>query len=250
MKTVDWMGSSRSDVKSIAVVLGMFVMVVASYSKVDAAVVTRTITFDDGVDFDVDGDSLESGESAYVIDGMRFRISEGATFLYAQNDSNFYWSGQNDSSSTSLGSEAGSGLEFTLDLVDPALGSTFTMRSITLIGFSTSNAQDQNRSVMFRGSKADPSDDVTYLTPLFDTSRRDALVINFDNLPEDFSNLISLSWNQGPTFRAHQFDNVVFTASAVPEPGSLVMMLMLSLVGVARRFPLLSNSIFRRLLPS
>ncbi|WP_158230989.1 PEP-CTERM sorting domain-containing protein [Rhodopirellula bahusiensis] len=245
MKMVDLMGNRNVDMMRGGFSAVIFIAgIIASSAGLDAGIVTRTVTFNDVGYFDVAGSDVENGLSSYTIDGMKFSISEGV-FLYAQNGNNsFYWSGQNDTNSTSLGSEAGA-KTFTLELDDPNLGPTFDMRSITLIGFSTSSSADQTTFVTFTGSKVDSNEDVTYETVSFDASTRSGLTIDFDAIGVDFSNLTSLSWSQGPTARAHQFDNVTFSASAVPEPGSLVAMLAVALVGMGTRLRSWFRALYR-----
>ncbi|WP_236615809.1 PEP-CTERM sorting domain-containing protein [Rhodopirellula europaea] len=199
---------------------------------VDAAAVTRTVEFNDGVDFDVDGDQIISEEGEYVLDGMRFSVSVG-DFSYPQNDSNFHWSLQGETS-TSLGSQAGT-RAFSIEVADPSLSPTFDMLSITIIGFSTAGTSNKNVTVEFTGEKADPMDNVTLITSPFDAGDRNPtnpLVVSFGS---EFEGLTRLSWNQGGTAMAHQFDNVTFRVTAVPEPGTFLAMIALTTMGFVTR---------------
>lgn len=204
---------------------------------VHGAVVTRTIQFNDSDGFTVAGSSDdEPGASQYVIEGMNVGISTGK-FLYPQQSSDEWWDDQPEHS-TSLGSQAaGTGpIQFTLALDAPAPGQTFDMESITLLGYSELSPNiEQTVRVNFTGTKIVDGmmSSVTLLSGEFEADELTPLVVTFG---DEFHGLTSLTWSQGETAKAHQFDNITFsTVTAVPEPGTFLAMIALTTMGFVTR---------------
>ncbi|EKK02811.1 protein containing DUF1559 [Rhodopirellula baltica SH28] len=193
------------------------------------------LQFDQSDGFEVESEDAQpifnkQGVGSYVIDGMRVSVDPEEVFLYPEEGSARWWSGQS-AGSTSLGSAASAQFELSLD--SPALGQTFDMKAITLIGYSsTNNNVDPTINVEFTGVKSDNSI-VTKMTQQFEANLLTPLVVNFGT---EFEGLVSLTWQQGGTNRLHQFDNITFsTVSAVPEPGSFLAIMAVTLVGVLKR---------------
>jgi hypothetical protein len=75
----------------------------------------------------------------------------------------------------------------------------------------------QSESVLFIGTKADS----TTVQQVFNLGTSVNVMNTFTFNPE-FSDLISVSWNQGSSFGTrHQFDNII--VQAVPIPGALIL---------------------------
>ncbi|MCC9657294.1 PEP-CTERM sorting domain-containing protein [Rhodopirellula sp. JC737] len=258
MKTVDCSntGACRSKLKQIVC---LPLLCIAFANTASAALVTSIVTFDESDGFSVSDSPTTNpsvnGGNLYVIDGMRFSVT-GGDFLYPRNGSGL-WPTQ-ASMSTSLGSAASNNITFSMMLDNPYAGQTFDMHEITLYGYAQAASAAPSTDVEFIGTKLN-GNTVSFKTNEFDPGSLSPFLFDFEddtvNLEDgttvDFSGLVSLTWKQRNTNRQFQFDNVTFsTVTAVPEPGSLAAMLLISLVGMGTRARSIRSMFKRRLLPS